>query len=323
MAVIGKKTTLPRTMLCPCRSGWMIVSCCGRDSSDGNLHKAVPSLAPPRPATGFSHPSCYLRDTCDCSEQISREHYVSASVLEQLGGALDVSGMPWQAPDQTQKLTINNLTAKILCTRHNNALSPLDAEAAKFFGWLIGALSDLERKSSSRKLNLYLVSGSMIELWMLKTALGIYHSIGSDAGAKLSETHAIDLAKARLALLDGIWEERAGLYLFAHVGLALKSSPGIIFAPLSDDPTKRFCGLRISLLSMLTMDLLFDAATAKPGPWPGLIRQPSELRFDKDGRHRYIILTWPEGTPEHAVHMSNTPPAGATATVDYFPARLK
>jgi hypothetical protein len=100
---------------------------------DGRFRKPHPSLRPPGKVTGYSHAGCYLRNTRDCSEQISREHYISRSVLTQLGEVLRISGAPWLDPDQTLDTTVENLTAKILCKRHNEALSPLDGEAGLFF----------------------------------------------------------------------------------------------------------------------------------------------------------------------------------------------
>ena len=61
--------------------------------------KAHAISQPPRgPQTRFSHPSCYLAGTNDCSERISREHYMSKSVLDQLGNTLRVTGMPLLKP---------------------------------------------------------------------------------------------------------------------------------------------------------------------------------------------------------------------------------
>jgi hypothetical protein len=152
---------LHRNELCPCRSGWLIVSCC-LDPSDGKLRKKVKSIKPPGPATNYAHPNCYLRTTSDCSEEISREHYVSANILEQLGSdeGIEVFGLPWFNPGKGKRLSVDNLTSKILCKRHNENLSPLDHEAGIFFRELTAALSILDRKSSSKKSNFRLVSGA-------------------------------------------------------------------------------------------------------------------------------------------------------------------
>ena len=36
---------------------------------------------PKGPRTGHSHPGCYARALADCSDKISREHYVSEKLL--------------------------------------------------------------------------------------------------------------------------------------------------------------------------------------------------------------------------------------------------
>jgi hypothetical protein len=96
MAKTIKKVILHTEGPCPCGSGKAIADC--HLDIDGRFRKPCPSLRPSGPVTGFSHTRCYLRETCDCSEQLSREHYVSKSVLEQLGGAAAVSGTPWLDP---------------------------------------------------------------------------------------------------------------------------------------------------------------------------------------------------------------------------------
>jgi hypothetical protein len=301
------KITLLHTDLCPCRSGWMIASCC-LDESDRKLRKRVPSVRPPGPQTNHSHSDCYLGRTSDCSREISREHYVSASVLEQLGDIIDVSGVPWLGKGESQKLAVNNLTAKILCKRHNESLSPLDQEAGIFFSVLAKALSDLERKSSSRKPNFHLVSGTMLELWMLKVACGAYFSVAANDGKRLTETHAIDLAKIERSLFLGHWDDRGGLYFTGHVGSAMTTESRVVLISLTDNSAMKFCGIRISLLG-LTMEILFDTAGANSEPWTGLTRRPTELIFERAGREHHIILTWPSGTPEASVRLADEPPS--------------
>src|SRR5262245_34604909 len=88
LAQQNKKIKLSPAELCPCGSGWVIASCC-LDPSDGTLRKKVPSIVPPGPKTHFAHAGCYLRDTNNCSPDISREHYVSAHVLEQIAASME------------------------------------------------------------------------------------------------------------------------------------------------------------------------------------------------------------------------------------------
>lgn len=223
------------------------------DVVDGRLRKPVESLRPPGPLTGHAHPKCYLRDTNDCSHKLSREHYISASLLAQLGarGKVQVSGMPWQRPGETTDTGISSLTAKMLCERHNNALSPLDAEAAFFFSTLRTALIDLNHKTLSRKPIVHLVSGETIELWLLKVACGLYYSVGMHDRVRLSATRTIDMTKARRAFFNREWEVRGGLYFKGAAGDRVEIADHAKFAPLLTD--SNFGGLSMSLLESVAL----------------------------------------------------------------------
>lgn len=286
---------------CPCGSGKRPRDC-HLDPIDGRLRKELRSLRPPGPATGFAHSRCYLRDTNDCSSKISREHYISDSLLTQLGNPVRVSGMPWQSAGQRSDVGVGSLTAKILCDRHNSALSPLDTEAALFLAHVRTAFADLSRRSLSRKPKYYLVSGEAIELWMLKVATGIYHSVGTQGGMRLSSTHAINLSKVRHAFFERVWQSRGGLYFKGSMGDSFSVDGGIGVSPLSLEPELRFVGATATFLG-LSLDVLFDTTGCNPGVWAGLTHRPYELVFKRDERQHSIILTWPRLTPLKSVIM--------------------
>ena len=233
MAKPVKKFLFRPDSQCPCGSGKGIASC--HLDVDGRLRKPAPSLNPPGPPTGYSHAGCYLRGTADCSEQISREHYISRSVLDQLGQFIRVSGAPWQKPGEQLETSIGNLTAKILCKRHNEALSPLDDEAASFFSTLAKALVDLDRKTLSRKPIFHLTSGDALELWVLKVACGLYFSVGAKDRVKLTDSHTIDLQLAQRAFFMREWEPRAGLYFHGTTGSRITVANSVAISPLTDD----------------------------------------------------------------------------------------
>jgi hypothetical protein len=257
-----------------------------------------------------------LQDTHDCSQQLSREHYISEAVLLQIDKTLRVSGMPWQQPGEALTTGVGSLTAKILCQRHNNALSPLDAEAGIFFSHLKDVLTELRRKTLSRRPTFRLASGEALELWMLKVACGFYFAVGAKEGVRLSTTHTIDMAKVQRAFFARGWDERAGLYLRGAPGTTFTAANRARFSPLSLDHEARFSGVMASLLGF-DMELLFDTKGTNPRPWSGLVRRPSELVFKKANRLHSIILTWPPGTPLAGVAMgpptrTRTPSAQAT-----------
>jgi hypothetical protein len=56
-------------------------------------------------------------------------------------------------------------------------MSPLDTAAVEFFGALKSIYGDLGNyKTLSRKHQCWLLSGEELELWLLKTAFGLFHS---------------------------------------------------------------------------------------------------------------------------------------------------
>jgi hypothetical protein len=243
-----------------------------------------------------------LKGGCDCSDKISREHYVSQAVLEQLGTTIRVSGVPWLASGESFDTSIASLTAKILCERHNAALSALDSEAGRYFSILTNALIDLNRKSLSRRPKFHLVNGQALELWMLKVACGLYYAIGSKDGMKVGKTFAIDEEKIHRAFFDASWDDRAGLYFRGTMGSVITVQHGVAMSPLTRDHDFRFGGATV-VMQGFGFDLILDDNGTTPGPWGGLTRRPTELVIKQNKRAHHIILTWPHGTPEASVQM--------------------
>jgi hypothetical protein len=150
-------------------------------------------LLPTPPRTDHKHVGCYLGETADCSFDLSAEHYMSRSVLEAIGPRVAINGAPWLSAGETREVAISSLTAKILCRRHNSALSPLDAMAGEFCRQLRAIYADCERKSISRKREVTLISGEALELWMLKAACGFFFSKNAAKdGARLIDDHLLN-----------------------------------------------------------------------------------------------------------------------------------
>ncbi len=114
---------------CPCGSERKAKFCC---LAKGRWHGTPSNVHPSSPATGIYIDGCYAKSLLDCSTKLSREHYFSRALLKAVGPKADISGLPWQA-GKTNEVRLDALTAKVLCTRHNHALSGLDHAAARFF----------------------------------------------------------------------------------------------------------------------------------------------------------------------------------------------
>lgn len=158
--------SLPADHPCPCGTGLKSSACC---LTPRGFRKLPAVTTPPGAKTGVSIEGCYASPLGDCGRRISREHYVSESLLHLLNQnhSLTVQGLPW-VENEPKVVSPKSLAAKILCDRHNSALAPLDAIAVSLFR----AFDEQGAAGSDQRL-LYLFSGYDIERWLLKALCGI------------------------------------------------------------------------------------------------------------------------------------------------------
>jgi hypothetical protein len=112
----------------------------------------------------------------------TREHYVSSGILERLNqasqvhgteaGDLRVSGTPWLAGDESRRISPNALVGRMLCERHNVALSNLDIFAFRLFTALDDMDVEFAATSTAPVSRVYLFNGHL-ERWMLKVLCGL------------------------------------------------------------------------------------------------------------------------------------------------------
>ena len=119
------------------------------------------------------HPRCYAGVSEDCSTKLSSEHWLSADILRASSGEqpVIVSGMPWQA-DAEHALSVKALGSKVLCERHNRALSPLDRLAGQVFRVVHHYQIDQREIADPHGHEFALFSGDVFERWMLKLLWG-------------------------------------------------------------------------------------------------------------------------------------------------------
>jgi hypothetical protein len=147
---------------------------------------------------------CFLKEFGTCRGGLSREHYISASVLRATGGnsTAKIGGLAWQPANRIQCIGIGSLQSKILCEGHNSGLSQLDTVAGKLFQTLHAI--DKER-ASVRSLSTF--NGLNIEQWLLKVLCGISASGGFKTNYLPEQWKAILTGRAP-------WPEFWGLYVF-------------------------------------------------------------------------------------------------------------
>ncbi|MBS2014031.1 MAG: hypothetical protein JST00_14170 [Deltaproteobacteria bacterium] len=180
--------------------------------------------------TGYSHERCYAKDLADCDMQISREHYISASVLADLGEVFHVTRerLGWEA----KKLTANALACNMLCRRHNSALSCLDVAGRDFVRCL--RLSQ-ERAAAGGGRDVF--NGIDLERWLLKMLCG-YTVLDGDP---------VPLAWQRL--LFGYEEIRrpSGLHMNVAVGQTIGGGEHAIELATAYDTEGRRVGCSVTL----------------------------------------------------------------------------
>ena len=210
-AELKKLFPAPRSIdPCLCGSRKRAGQCCLKET--GQLVKSPSETKPPAGPTKLVTEKCYAGELNDCDgDSPTKEHYISAAVLELMGDKIDLGGAPWKKDDGP--LSISALTSRILCKRHNNVLSGLDSEAARLFNALIGF-----HKGQTKGRTLF--SGEDIERWMLKTLAGI---VASGTAARGGERVKANPSREYLEILFG--EKTMPLEWGLHYFCLLYTSP--------------------------------------------------------------------------------------------------
>jgi hypothetical protein len=104
---------------------------------------------------------CWAASLGDCAEGKSREHYVSDGIFD--GETITAIGMTW-CRNKPKEIPLKKAVAKILCRKHNSALSKFDQEAARLSKFLIANVYSQPAPDANITLN-----GRWLEKWALKT----------------------------------------------------------------------------------------------------------------------------------------------------------
>jgi hypothetical protein len=230
-----------------------------------------------------------LSSTRDCSRKISGEHYISRSILEQFP-EISLTGLRWINPGESVSYGIDSLTSKILCTRHNSALSPLDTHAGKFFHDL-GIAQNRAANSEISKSTYFLYSGDALEKWATKTLLGLFYAGILSIDGEAAKRKLILEDKSIIGSIFGrLLGQPCGLRIAVNVGDLLGKSIGI--APLHSPVEGTLNGLLFSMHGM-QFQLLTDSRGGSP-EYLGETRYYRPWVIDLEGvsNTSRIILTW-------------------------------
>jgi hypothetical protein len=247
------------------------------------------SLQPPGASTQYRHPRCFAAADANCSTKISREHFISESLLRQfeLNDTAKIAGLRWQQAEAFNILPIRGLASNILCDRHNSALSPLDDVAGRFSQTIADYDRALLAPEADPQVERREFDGEDIERWMLKCIIGMV--VSRNIGASL-KPGCIELLFANTHWPDG-W----GLH-WLHVGGPTYHSSSIAIETMLH-PVMR----TILLAKFIVRGMPFGLCLGKPDhPEAFGVRRPAAIVFRAGADQREIILDWqqrPTGPP--------------------------
>lgn len=265
---------------CLCGSGRTAGECC----FDGKRWHRKPTKLPLAVGIGAPHGDCYLRAFNNCSDKISREHLISEAVLRVIAKTgLLASGLPWMKAGE-QKIGLNTIVGKCLCTTHNSALSDLDTTAANFFR----AFEQCDLHRSGKGLR-FLFSGHDIERWLLKTLAGFAASKNlAHDGAKLPGTFHPQVSVAHMLGDINAWPPTAGLYFTQKLGSEFLRGDHFWMAPLSSQ-TAELAGMIVSIQGF---QFTFLAVPPETNAAKGAVYRPLRINFDFPQVSNAIELSW-------------------------------
>jgi hypothetical protein len=213
---------------------------------------------------------CWAACLGNCSDKMSREHLVSASLFTG-SNMVRVQGFPWCEETPTE-IGLASLTGKILCKNHNSGLSSLDTSASKAFDALreMGRLSNIRKTMKPRIWNVkeYKIDRATLERWCLKTLINICYARDFPVGRDSTIPGRPSDRLVRIAYNVEPFERRARLYFVAQVGRPIRLEDSVGFGPLINK--SRHVEGGIFTFRGITL-LLFLEPEGPPEPLAGIV----------------------------------------------------
>jgi hypothetical protein len=122
---------------------------------------------------GGANKGCWAACLGDCGEGISREHWVSKCLFE--SEEILVQGFSW-CLNEPKTIPLANFVAKILCKKHNSAISELDSAALQAFKVFRESIRINQVRGKLKRPPIWnikrlTIDGPRLERWFLKTLI--------------------------------------------------------------------------------------------------------------------------------------------------------
>lgn len=267
---------------CPCESGLKAKFCC----LVGQRWCKTPTiLSGKSPLTNHLHNKCYAKVTRDCSNKISKEHFISEYLLNNLGNAntVNIKGLSWQGFGKIQTLPKAGLAANILCTRHNEMLSPFDAEMGRFHRTIVQYNKGFATTTPHNELSIF--SGEDLEKWLLKTVCAFIASNQIAVGDKRVHCQLKEIY-TDILFNDKPFPDGWGLYVDAASDQTIVYHNYLGFKFLVQEDSLLYA-------KMLLTGLVFYLVLDNPNNIkPGIIYRPRGIEIKKNEIRKTLEICW-------------------------------
>jgi len=159
--------------------------------------------------------------------------------------------------------------------------------------------NDLDNSSPDTPLEMnYLVSGEIIECWMLKVLLGIYFSknAGGPDGPSIDK-FPLDMNRVLDALYNQSWGKRCGLYIACPPGTEIKTPFAFEVMLLCGLSKNMVYGARICVQGLEFYIVIDDLDGHVLVNDANAILRPSNITYQSGVRTHRVVLTWADLNP--------------------------
>lgn len=162
---------------------------------------------------------CWASCLGDCEGVISHEHLISECLFPD--GGITVQGFDW-CKDAPRSINIKTFTGKVLCEKHNNGLSEVDAAVKQSLDTLRDAVSLFMAREKVRARHWAVKSFNadmlLLERWCLKTLINFNQHDGFPIDPEAPEPHKPTQELVEVAFGLKRFADPSGLYVIFRSG---------------------------------------------------------------------------------------------------------
>ena len=256
--------------------------------------------------SGYKHPRCYAAEIGGCGTKISGEHAISLGALDIWAdsGSIDIGGLSWLAEGDRSVVPIKTLGSNILCKKHNEAMSPLDAVGTRLASHLDSTREFMLKDRRRRPRTILLLNGLDVERWLLKTLCGLICS-GSIELQGIAQPREWRPPIEWLQIIFGVlpMPDGYGLHLMNQPGERGELIPQFSFACLSRAPDT-VLGLAVSIVEKR---FLLAMTRSREGLLSTSLLRPAIIRSSNGLNEDLMLMSW-EGVADRGlveIHFDN------------------